>query len=171
MFEAKSQWPVLQSARIPEDNRSSVWNFLCCVLSLLSNTENSKILEKNLIPGAKKKCFPSLPWLHRLVYMHTDSNRKDKVSFSKLKPEVNWNIFTIEKLLIMWQTMTLFTLKFYHSFRNYIFKDHIKKWANIGYNVDYGVETKVLWLPFVLLNQQCNNLSFDFLCSGFVLYE
>lgn len=101
-------------------------------------------------PWGKKKCFPSLPWLHRLVYMHTDSKGKDELSFSKLNPEINWNTFCHWKIIIIWQTMTLFTLRFYHSFRNYIFKGHTEKWANIGYDVDYSVETKVLWLPFVL---------------------
>lgn len=54
MFVAKSRWSDLQSARIAEDNRHSVWSSLCCVFSPLSNTDNCKTLERSLIPGAKR---------------------------------------------------------------------------------------------------------------------
>lgn len=126
---------------------------LCCVLSLLSNTDNSKILERSLIPGAKGM----------LPITSTTTQ-----ACAHAKPEFNQNTFCHWKNINN-VTMTLLTLRFYHSFRNYFFKDQIEKWANIGYNVDYSVETQILKLPFVLFNQQSNVLSFELFMQGFCI--
>lgn len=97
----------------------------------------TKASEEKLNPWSKKKCFPSLPWLHRLVYMHTDSNGKDEASFSKQKPEINYNIFYRWKIISNVTDNGIIHSEVLSLLQKLFFKDQIEKWANIGYSIDY----------------------------------